>query len=61
LLYKSEKYEIYIPAKLIARRIFTKSYKIKIKIIAFIAACPKSLNSIYGTHKPLGVNKPYIN
>jgi hypothetical protein len=25
------------------------------KIIAFTAACPKSLNSIYGTHMPLGV------
>jgi hypothetical protein len=31
-----------------------KFQKIK-KIIAFIAAYPKSLNSIYGTHRPLGV------
>jgi hypothetical protein len=26
------------------------------KFIAFTATCPKSLNSIYGTHRPLGVN-----
>jgi hypothetical protein len=25
------------------------------KFIAFTAACPESLNSIYGTHGPLGV------
>jgi hypothetical protein len=25
------------------------------KIIAFTVVCPKSLNSIYGTHGPLGV------
>jgi hypothetical protein len=25
------------------------------KFIAFTAVCPKSLNSIYGTHSPLGV------
>jgi hypothetical protein len=25
------------------------------KIIAFTTAYPKSLNSIYGTHRPLGV------
>jgi hypothetical protein len=25
------------------------------KFIAFTAACPKSLNSIYGTPRPLGV------
>jgi hypothetical protein len=25
------------------------------KFIAFIAACPESLNSTYGTHMPLGV------
>jgi hypothetical protein len=30
------------------------------KFIAFIVACPKSLNSIYGTHRPLGVkHTPY--
>jgi hypothetical protein len=27
------------------------------KFSAFIAACPKSLNSIYGTHRPLGVKR----
>jgi hypothetical protein len=26
------------------------------KFIAFTAACPKFLNSIYGTPRPLGVN-----
>jgi hypothetical protein len=26
------------------------------KLITFTVACPKSLNSIYGTHMPLGVN-----
>jgi hypothetical protein len=25
------------------------------KFIAFTVACPKSLNSIYGPHRPLGV------
>jgi hypothetical protein len=25
------------------------------KFIAFIAACPKSLNSTYGTYMPLGI------
>jgi hypothetical protein len=27
------------------------------KFIAFTTACPKSLNSIYGIHRPLGVNQ----
>jgi hypothetical protein len=27
------------------------------KVFAFTAICPKSLNSIYGTHMPLGVNE----
>jgi hypothetical protein len=27
------------------------------KFIAFIATCPKSQNSIYGTHSPLGVKE----
>jgi hypothetical protein len=30
------------------------------KFIAFLAACPKSLNSIYGTHRPLGVKNHNI-
>jgi hypothetical protein len=29
------------------------------KIIAFIVACPKSQNSIYGTHSPLGIKNLY--
>jgi hypothetical protein len=36
-----------------------KFQKIK-KIIAFTATCPKSQNSIYGIHSPLGV-KSYLN
>jgi hypothetical protein len=27
------------------------------KFIALTAACPKSLNPIYGTHRPLGINE----
>jgi hypothetical protein len=30
------------------------------KFIAFTATCPKSLNSIYGTHKPLGVKANFL-
>jgi hypothetical protein len=33
-----------------------KFQKIK-KIIAFTKTCPESLNSTYGTHRPLGVKQ----
>jgi hypothetical protein len=35
----------------------TKKKVSKIQLqIGIVVACPKSLNSIYGTHNPLGVN-----